>query len=85
MPSFSASEYEELVARLAHDLRQALGTIESSAYCLNLLLGKEHAAAREQLHIIERQVGHAVRILDESVTETRHHHDRHTKAATAGS
>jgi len=26
-----------------------------------------------------------VRILDEAVTETRHHHDRHTKAATAGS
>jgi signal transduction histidine kinase len=81
MPSFTASDSEELVARLAHDLRQPLGTIETSAYCINLLLGQEHTAAREQLRIIERQVGHAVRILNEAVEATRH--DRRAKAATA--
>ena len=79
MPSFS----EDLVARLAHDLRQPLGTIETSVYCLNLSLGQEHTAAREQLRIVERQVGHAVRILNEAVGETRHHRDRPAKTAAA--
>ncbi|MGA9625071.1 MAG: hypothetical protein WBL65_00700 [Bryobacteraceae bacterium] len=54
-----------------HDLRQPLGTIETSAYCLNFLLGQEHAAAREQLRILERQVAHAVRLLNEAAAETR--------------
>ena len=83
MPSFTASDSEELLARLAHDLRQPLGTIETSAYCMNLMLGQEHAAAREQLRIIERQVGHAVRILNEAVDATRQHHAPRAKAATA--
>jgi signal transduction histidine kinase len=83
MPSFTASDSEELVASLAHDLRQPLGTIETSAYCLNLLLGQEHNAAREQLRIIERQVSRAVRILNEAVGETRHHRDRPAKTAAA--
>ena len=83
MPSFTASDSEELVARLAHDLRQPLGTIETSAYCMNLLLGQEHTAAREQLRVIERQVGHAVRILNEAVEATRQGDDRRAKAATA--
>jgi signal transduction histidine kinase len=83
MPSFTASDSEEVLARLAHDLRQPLGTIETSAYCMNLLLGQEHTAAREQLRIIERQVGHAVRILNEAVEATRQGHDRRAKAATA--
>ena len=78
-----ASDPEDLVARLAHDLRQPLGTIETSAYCMNLLLGPEHNAAREQLRIIERQVGHAVRILNEAVAETRHRRAQPAKAATA--
>jgi hypothetical protein len=50
---------------------------------MNLLLGQEHAAAREQLRIIERQVGHAVRILNEAVEATRHRHAPRAKAATA--
>jgi signal transduction histidine kinase len=83
MPSFTASDSEEFIARLAHDLRQPLGTIETSAYCMNLLLGQEHTAAREQLRIIERQVGHAVRILNEAVEETRQGHAPRAKAATA--
>jgi signal transduction histidine kinase len=83
MASSAASDPEELVARLAHDLRQPLGTIESSAYCMNLLLGQEHTAAREQLRIIERQVGHAVRILNQAVAETRHRRARPAKTAAA--
>jgi signal transduction histidine kinase len=83
MPSFSDSESEELVARLVHDLRQPLGTIETSAYCMNLLLGQEHTAAREQLRIIVRQVGHAVRILNEAVADTRHRRAPRAKTAAA--
>ena len=71
MASFAASDPEEPLARLAHDLRQPLGTIETSAYCLNLMLGQEHPKAREQLRIIERQVADAVRILNEAVAQTR--------------
>ena len=71
MPSSAASDSEELIAHLAHELRQPLGTIETSAYCMNFLLGQEHTAAREQLRIIERQVAHAARILNEAAAETR--------------
>ena len=85
MVSSAASDPEDLVARLAHDLRQPLGTIETSVFCINLLLGKGHIAVEEQLRIIERQVADAVRILNEAVAETRHcHHPRAKTAAVAG-
>jgi hypothetical protein len=35
------------------------------------LLGQKHTEVEEQLRIIERQVCHAVRILDQAVAETR--------------
>ena len=80
MPSSS----EDLVARLAHDLRQPLGIIETSAFCINLILGREHAAVHEQLRIIERQVCDAARILNEAVAETRPRQAQPVKTATAG-
>ena len=40
MASTAASDPEEFLARLVHDLRQPLGTIETSAYCMNFLLGQ---------------------------------------------
>ena len=84
MASFAASDPEHLIARLAHDLRQPLGTIETSVFCINLLLGHEHTEVQEQLRIIERQVCHAVRILDQAVAETRHRGAPRAKtAATA--
>ena len=83
MPSFTASDSEQIVARLAHDLRQPLGTIETSVFCINLLLGQERAAVQEQLRIIERQVCHAVRILDQAVEETRQNGAHRAKTATA--
>ena len=83
MPSFAASDSEELIAHLAHDLRQPLGTIETSVFCIHLLLGHEHTAVQEQLRIIERQVGQAVRILNEAVEATRHRRAPHAKTATA--
>ena len=84
MASFAASD-PDLVARLAHDLRQPLGTIETSVFCINLLLGHEHTEVQEQLRIIERQVCHAVRILDQAVAETRHRDAPRAKTSGAGS
>jgi signal transduction histidine kinase len=84
MVSFAASDPEDLVARLAHDLRQPLGTIETSVFCVNLLLGKGHIAVEEQLRIIERQVADAVRILNAAVAETRDRRAQPEKTATAG-
>ncbi len=83
MASSAAPDPEEFLARLVHDLRQPLGTIETSAYCLNLLLGQEHTAAREQLRIIERQVAHAVRLLNEAAAETRQRRAPRAKTAAA--
>jgi signal transduction histidine kinase len=83
MPSSAASDPEEFLARLVHDLRQPLGTIETSVFCINLLLSQERAAVQEQLRIIERQVCHAVRILDQAVEETRQNRAHHAKTATA--
>ncbi|MGA2271559.1 MAG: hypothetical protein ABSH44_24100 [Bryobacteraceae bacterium] len=83
MPSFtvSESECEELVARLLHDLRQPLGTIGTSAYYMELVLGQEDGPAREQLRLIERQVDLAVRILNEAAAEARHLRDRRAEGA----
>jgi signal transduction histidine kinase len=83
MPSSAVSDPEEFLARLVHDLRQPLGTIETSAYCMNLLLGQERTAAREQLRIIERQVAHSVRILNEAVAKTRQGRAPGAKTAAA--
>jgi signal transduction histidine kinase len=83
MASSAASDPEEVLARLAHDLRQPLGTIETSVFCINLLLGQERAAVQEQLRIIERQVAQAVRILNEAVAEARQHPAPRTKTAAA--
>ena len=84
MASFAASD-PDLVARLAHDLRQPLGTIETSVFCINLLLDQKHTEVQEQLRIIERQVCHAVRILDQAVAETRHRGPSRAKTSAAGS
>jgi signal transduction histidine kinase len=83
MASFAASDPEELAARLAHDLRQPLGTIETSVFCIHLLLGQEHTEVQEQLRIIERQVAHAVGILNQAVAETRPRGAARAKTATA--
>jgi signal transduction histidine kinase len=81
MPLFTASEPEELLARLVHDLRQPLGTIETSAYYMNLLLGQEQAPARQQLRIVERQVDLAARMLNEAAAELRHLRSQRADAA----
>ena len=52
----SSSTAETLLATLIHDLRQDLGNIETSVYCLDLIAEPKQGRAREYLRIIEQQV-----------------------------
>src|SRR5215510_7122683 len=59
-------ESEELLADLVHDLRQPLGTIDSSACYLKILLDGAQSAVQEQLRLIQQQVELAARLLAEA-------------------
>jgi len=54
---------------VVHELRQPLGTIETSAYLLNRLLRGAEGQAYQHLCTIERQVDLAARILSEAAAE----------------
>lgn len=60
---------EKLLKNVVHDLRQPLGTIETSAYLLNRMLRGAEGQAYQHLCTIERQVDLAARILNEAVAE----------------
>lgn len=65
MPSFklfpgeNASPAETILVDLVHDLRQNLGNIETSVYCLGLLEHNAQARAHTYLRTIEQQVASA--------------------------
>ena len=59
MPISSKSAAEVLLANLIHDLRQDLGTIETSVYCLNLISDAKQSRTRQYLRTIELQVERA--------------------------
>ena len=65
------SPSEAILTELVHDLRQPLGTIETSAYCLNLLIDPAQARVDEHLRAIERQVARAAALLSEVAAELR--------------
>jgi signal transduction histidine kinase len=65
---------------LAHDLSQPLTVIETTAYCLELMLPEDDPAIAEHLRRIRQQVEVASRILSAAQAESRDL----TKAATAG-
>jgi len=60
---------EKLLKNVVHDLRQPLGTIETSAYLLNRMLRSAEGQAYQYLCTIERQVDLAARILNEAAAE----------------
>ena len=60
---------EKLLKDMVHDLRQPLGTIETSAYLLNRLLRGTEGQAYQHLCTIERQVDLAARLLNEAAAE----------------
>ncbi len=59
MSSFKPSPAETILVDLVHDLRQHLGNIETSVYCLGLVSDAAQTRARRYLRTIEQQVAHA--------------------------
>jgi len=62
---------EDILIGCVHDLRQPLGTIETSAYLLKLLLKEMEGPVPDHLRVIERQVASAAHMLDDAVAELR--------------
>ena len=71
MPLSQLSPSEAIVMDLVHDMRQPLGNIETSAYCLNLLTDPEQVRVRQHLRVIEQQVERAAALLAEAAAELR--------------
>ena len=68
--SFSnLSPAETILIDLVHDLRQHLGNIETSIYCIGLLNDSAPPRARDYLRTIEQQVAHAESRLSEAGAE----------------
>ena len=59
MSSSNVSPSETILIDLVHDLRQDLGNIETSVYCLELLRDPAHTRAHGYLRTIEQQVARA--------------------------
>lgn len=62
---------EQLLINLVHDLRQPLGIIETSAYCLNRSSDRSESRTAEHLRVIERQADAASALLNEVAAELR--------------
>lgn len=62
---------EEIVQSLVHDLRQPLGNIEISIFCLHMMLDHPSDGVRQQLRTMERQVAQATVLLQRAVDELR--------------
>jgi hypothetical protein len=66
MPSSKTSPAETILIDLVHDLRQHLGNIETSAYCLGLICDSSQTRTHSYVHIIEQQVARAEALLSEA-------------------
>jgi len=62
---------EIALANLIHDLRQPLGNIESSVWCLRSFLATAEPRVQEQAALIGRQVEEAARLLAAAAEELR--------------
>jgi hypothetical protein len=63
------SPAEAILIDLVHDLRQHLGNIETSAYCLGLLSDPAQPRTHDYVRTIEQQVARAERRLSEAGAE----------------
>lgn len=91
MHAYDFHQVEEILQDLTHDLRQALGTIEVSAYVLNQSLSTADVQARAHIRTIERQVAVASELLRDTMAAMQRLRDQGvaesralTKSATAG-
>jgi signal transduction histidine kinase len=60
---------ETALANLIHDLRQPLGNIENSTWCLSSLTTLDDPRVREQIALIERQIEAAESLLNAAAAE----------------
>jgi hypothetical protein len=58
-----------MMSVLVHDLRQPLSVIDACADYLNLILPVTDRRARQQLDLLQQQVGEANRILHEALVQ----------------
>jgi hypothetical protein len=65
----STRSLETLLISLIHDLRQLLGNIEGTTYCLSSLVQTADGRIREQIRLIERQVERAEQLLGAASAE----------------
>jgi hypothetical protein len=72
MSSYKISPAETILVDLVHDLRQYLGNIETSVYCLELQNESTHMRSRGYLRTIQQQLAHAdSRLSDAGAALTR--------------
>src|SRR3954447_22182384 len=72
MSSYEISQAETILVDLVHDLRQHLGNIETSVYCLELQNDSTHTRSRGYLRTIQQQLAHAeTRLSDAGAALTR--------------
>ena len=71
---------EAALASLVHDLRQPLGNIEMSVWCLRTLAESADPRIREQIAIIERQIERAEEMLAVAAADLSHERTRRGEA-----
>src|SRR5260370_8284755 len=81
MPLSKFSPAENSVIDLVHDLRQYLGNIETSVYCLGLISDSANTRASGYLRTIERQVAGAEGRLSEAGAELNRLHPQRADPA----
>jgi uncharacterized protein involved in exopolysaccharide biosynthesis len=72
MASYKISPAETILVDLVHDLRQYLGNIETSVYCLELQSNSTQTRSHGYLRTIQQQLAHAEsRLSDAGAAITR--------------
>jgi signal transduction histidine kinase len=80
----TSTSSEDILYGLVHDLRQPLGTLESSLFFLDLVLDHESDRVREQMRVMERQVAQAALLLHRASEELRALRAQRTVEGDAG-
>lgn len=70
----SMTPSEEILRSLIHDLRQPLGNIETSLFCLDLVLDHPSGRIREQLRTMEHQIAQTTELLQHAADELSSRH-----------
>ena len=67
LPNPVHQQLSALVSSLVHDLRQPLSVIEACADYLDLILPASDPRTRQQLELLQQQIGDANRIMHEAL------------------